>query len=137
MTLCRMLTVLEGRKTFREDEQIEAKTPPAGRALKSETDEMPRNRRTARVSIRTTQGGRWDMNENNAGTSERDVRRYKLAIVANANGLNVADPEVAEAIWNTDSEALMDLIIRHGEQTADAKPEGYAVGEYGDLLSRT
>lgn len=62
------------------------------------------------------------MNEKKDGTLERDVRRYKLAIVANANGLNVADPEVAEAIWNTDSEALMDLIIRRG---------------YGDLLSRT
>lgn len=47
------------------------------------------------------------MNEKKDGTLGRDVRRYKFAIVANANGLNVADPEVAEAIWNTDSEALM------------------------------
>jgi len=70
---------------------------------------MPRNRRTAtaRGSIWTTQAGRWNMNEKKDGTLGRDVRRYKFAIVANANGLNVADPEVAEAIWNTDSEALM------------------------------
>ena len=47
------------------------------------------------------------MNEKKDGTLGRDVRRSKFAIVANANGLNVADPEVAEAIWNTDSEALM------------------------------
>ena len=77
------------------------------------------------------------MNEMNDVMAEKNARRYKLAIVAHANGLNVADPAVAQAIWDTDSAALMDEIIRRMDAAADPGKGAYAVGEYADLLGNT
>ena len=70
----------------------------------------------------------------NDAMTKKNVGRYKLAIVANANGLNVADPAVAQAIWDTDSAALMDEMIRRIETTAESGQAPCAIAEYAELL---